>query len=159
MGWFQGPHTTYNSAGPDDRKLTTEWEIEVKDSDYGLRKELPGTSFADAVERVTQLLKTEGFGVLTTIDVKATMKEKLDVDFRPYVILGACNPSLAHQALSTDDTIGLLLPCNVVVAETGAGSEVAIARPKAMLSIAGSEGIGTFADEAEARLSRVLDQL
>lgn len=132
----------------------------MKDSDYGLRKELAGTSFSDAVEKVTAALKGEGFGILTTIDVKATMKEKLDVDFKSYVILGACNPNLAHQALTQDDTVGLLLPCNVVVAETDAGSEVAIARPKAMLSIAGEhEGFGTFADEAEARLSRALELL
>jgi len=131
----------------------------VKDSDYGLRKDLPGMPFEQAVESVTQALKGEGFGVLTTIDVKATMKEKLDVEHRPYVILGACNPHLAHQALSMDDTIGLLLPCNVVVAETADGSEVAIARPRAMLAIAGEEALGEFADEAEARLSRALDQL
>jgi len=87
------------------------------------------------------------------------MKEKLDVEHRPYVILGACNPHLAHQALSMDDTIGLLLPCNVVVAETADGSEVAIARPKAMLAIAGEQALGTFAEEAETRLSRVLDSL
>jgi uncharacterized protein (DUF302 family) len=131
----------------------------VKDSDYGLRKDLPGVPFEQAVESVTQALKGEGFGVLTTIDVKATMKEKLDVEHRPYVILGACNPHLAHQALSMDDTIGLLLPCNVVVAETAEGSEVAIARPKAMLAIAGEGALGTFAEEAEARLSRALDRL
>ena len=131
----------------------------MKDSDYGLRKELPGMPFDQAVESVTQALKGEGFGVLTTIDVKATMKEKLDVEHRPYVILGACNPHLAHQALSMDDTIGLLLPCNVVVAETADGSEVAIARPKAMLAIAGEKALGTFAEEAEARLSRALDRL
>lgn len=131
----------------------------MKDSDYGLRKDLPGMPFDQAVDYVTQALKSEGFGVLTTIDVKATMKEKLDVEHRPYVILGACNPHLAHQALSTDDNIGLLLPCNVVVAETADGSEVAIARPKAMLSIAGGEALGTFAEEAEERLGRVLDQL
>jgi uncharacterized protein (DUF302 family) len=124
-----------------------------------MRKELPGTSFDAAVERVTAALKDEGFGVLTTIDVKATMKEKLDVDFKSYVILGACNPNLAHQALTMDDTIGLLLPCNVVVAETADGSEVAIARPRAMLSVAGEESMGDFADEAEARLSRVIEAL
>lgn len=131
----------------------------MKDSEYGLRKELPGIAFGEAVEQVTAALKGEGFGVLTTIDVKATLKEKIDVDFRPYVILGACNPHLANQALSQDDTIGLLLPCNVVVAETADGSEVAIAKPTAMLSIAGEDATGGFADEAEARLTRVLDAL
>ncbi len=132
----------------------------MRDSDYGMRKALPGTSYAEAIERVTTELKGEGFGVLTTIDVKATLKEKIDVDHRPYVILGACNPQLAHRALSMDDTIGLLLPCNVVVAETSEGSEVAIARPSAMLAIARQpEGFGEFADEVEARLSRVLSKL
>jgi uncharacterized protein (DUF302 family) len=122
-------------------------------------KQLPGTSYAEAVERVTAALKDEGFGVLTSIDVKATLKEKIDADFRPYVILGACNPNLAHQALSQDDTIGLLLPCNVVVAETADGAEVAIARPRAMLGIAGEQAMGGFADEAEARLARALESL
>ena len=131
----------------------------MKESDYGLRKEMPGTPYGEAVERVTAALKAEGFGVLTSIDVKATLKEKIDVDFRPYVILGACNPQLANQALSQDDTIGLLLPCNVVVAETADGSEVAIAKPTAMLSIAGEAAMGGFADEAEARLTRVLGAL
>ncbi len=131
----------------------------MKDSDYGLRKELPGTPYSEAVDRVTAALKEEGFGVLTTIDVKATLKEKIDVDFRPYVILGACNPHLANQALNQDDTIGLLLPCNVVVAETADGSEVAIAKPTAMLSVAGAAAMGEFADEAEAKLTRVLGAL
>ena len=131
----------------------------MKDADYGMRKELPGTSFSEAVDRVTEYLKGEGFGILTTIDVRATLKEKLDVDFKPYVILGACNPQLAHQALTMDDTIGLLLPCNVVVAETESGAEVAIARPEAMLSIAGSPEMSEFAEEAESRLRRVLDAL
>lgn len=131
----------------------------VKDSDYGLRKELSGTSFEKAVERVTEALKGEGFGILTKIDVQATFKEKLDLEHRPYVILGACNPQLAHQALSADDTIGLLLPCNVVVAATDEGSEVAIARPKAMLSIAGAGALGTIAEDAEDRMTRVLERL
>ncbi len=131
----------------------------MKDSEYGFRKDLPGISFGDAVERVAQLLKGEGFGVLTKIDVKATLKEKIDVDHRPYVILGACNPQLAHQALTMDDTIGLLLPCNVVVAETGAGSEVAIVRPKAILGIAADEAMGPFAETAESKLRKVFEEL
>lgn len=131
----------------------------MKDTDYGLRKELSGTPFDQAVERVTEALKSEGFGVLTTIDVRATFKEKLDVEYRPYVILGACNPQLAHQALTTDDTIGMLLPCNVVVAAIDDGAEVAIARPKAMLSIAGAEPLDAIAEEAEDRMSRVLENL
>lgn len=131
----------------------------VKDSDYGIRKELSGTPFDQAVERVTEALQDEGFGVLTKIDVQATFKEKLGIDYRPYVILGACNPQLAHQAFTTDDTIGMLLPCNVVVAAIDGGTEVAIARPKAMLSIAGSQALGTVAEEAEDRMCRVLARL
>ena len=131
----------------------------MKDTNYGLRKELQDTPFSDALARVTESLKMEGFGVLTTIDIKATLKEKLDVEHRPYTILGACNPQLASQALSTDDTIGLLLPCNVVVAQTETGSEVAIARPMSMLSVAENPDILPIAKEAEARLSRVLDRL
>ncbi|MBP1633619.1 MAG: uncharacterized protein H6Q10_193, partial [Acidobacteria bacterium] len=90
----------------------------MQETRYGLRVELP-VDYAEAVERTTVALKAEGFGVLTTIDVKATLKQKLDVDFRRYVILGACNPPLAHKALSTELEIGLLLPCNVVVYEDG----------------------------------------
>lgn len=127
--------------------------------DYGFRKELPGTSFDRAVDRVTALLKDEGFGILTSIDVKSTFKEKLDVEFKPYVILGACNPQLAHKALNADEAIGLLLPCNVVVAERGDGAEVAIIRPRAMLSIAGAPEVAEIAEEAEARLSRVFERL
>ena len=144
------------TSGPSESSDT---EDRVKDSDYGIRRALPGTSYVDAVERVTAALKKEGFGILTSIDVKATLKEKIDVDFRPYVILGACNPKLAHQALSIDDNIGMLLPCNIVVAETADGAEVAIARPKAMLGIAGALAMGDFAEEAEARLQRALEQL
>ena len=126
---------------------------------YSLRKELPGTTYADAVERVTEALATEGFGVLTTIDIKTTFKKKLDLDFRPYVILGACNPHLAHRALTDEPSIGLLLPCNVVVEETASGVEVSIARPRALLGIAESDALQTVADEAEERLSRVLDRV
>lgn len=133
----------------------------MRDADYSLRRELPGTPYEEAVDRVTEALQEEGFGVLTEIDVRATMREKLDVDFKPYVILGACNPNLAHRALSEDDTIGLLLPCNVVVAAVDEGSEVAIARPRAMLGIASPDPgeLRAVADEAEERLERVLERV
>lgn len=111
-----------------------------------------------AVEKVTAALKTEGFGVLTQIDVKATLKEKLDADFHPYVILGACNPPLAHQALLSDPLVGLLLPCNVTVQETEDGSQVNIINPDAMLGIppfSNDDRICEVAAEARTRLERV----
>lgn len=131
----------------------------MRETDYGLRKELAGVSFSEAVARVSDALKEQGFGILTTIDVKATLKEKLDVEHRPYVILGVCNPNLAHRALSTDDNIGLLLPCNVVVAEIESGSEVAIARPTSMLSVAQNPSVLPIAEEAESRLREALERV
>ncbi|MDZ7844975.1 MAG: DUF302 domain-containing protein [Anaerolineales bacterium] len=91
--------------------------------------------YEQAVEQTAAALKEEGFGVLTEIDVKATLKEKLDLDFKRYVILGACNPPLAHQALESEEMIGLLLPCNVTIAETEGGSLVSILNPEMMLNI------------------------
>jgi len=120
---------------------------------------LPGVAYDDAVRRVEEALKQEGFGILTRIDVRETLKQKIDVDFHPYVILGACNPPLAHRALSAEDTIGLMLPCNVVVAATDSGSEVAIARPKMMMQVASAEGLEEVADEAQSRLERALDSI
>lgn len=131
----------------------------MKPSEYSLHRSLPGIDYESAVARVEEALGAEGFGILTRIDVRETMRKKLDVEFRPYVILGACNPPLAHRALSAEDTIGLMLPCNVVVAATEEGAEVAIARPRAMLGVADAEGLSEVADEAEARLVRVLDTL
>ncbi|MCL5098889.1 MAG: DUF302 domain-containing protein [Candidatus Omnitrophica bacterium] len=131
----------------------------MRETNYGYHKSLPGVSYDQAVQRTTEALKTEGFGVLTTIDVKDAFKKKLDVDFKRYVILGACNPQLAHKALSADDAIGLLLPCNVVVAETDSGAEVAIQRPAAMFSFVNLPGLRPVADEAEQRLHRVLDRI
>jgi uncharacterized protein (DUF302 family) len=131
----------------------------MRENEFSMYRALPGVAYARAVDRVEEALKVEGFGVLTRIDVRATMREKLDVDFRPYVILGACNPPLAHRALSAEDTIGLMLPCNVVVAETCSGSEVGIARPRAMMQVTDAEGLSEVADEAEERLARVLAAL
>jgi uncharacterized protein (DUF302 family) len=116
--------------------------------------------YEEAVDRVVAALKSEGFGVLTEIDVKATLKKKLDVDFRRYIILGACNPPLAYQALSTDLDIGLLLPCNAIVYETDdGGSAVSIIDPMAMVSMADSPELGTVAAEARAKLQRVVSEL
>lgn len=131
----------------------------MKDVSYGRRRELPGVDYEDAIARVEEALATEGFGILTRIDVKATLKKKLDEDFKRYVILGACNPQLAHRALSADDDIGLLLPCNVVVAETEHGSEVAYASPQAMLALADVPAVKPVADEAETRLARALENV
>lgn len=128
----------------------------MKENDFGMYRPLPGVRYDDAVERVEAALQKEGFGILTRIDVRETLKTKIDVDFRPYVILGACNPPLAHRALSAEAMIGLMLPCNVVVAETEDGSEVAIVRPTVMMTVADAEGLEEVAEEAQARLDRAL---
>src|SRR5574341_743616 len=117
-------------------------------------------SYEKALERVTAALKVEGFGVLTEIDVKATLHQKLGVDFRPYKILGACNPPLAHRALTTAPEVGLLLPCNVTVAEIEPGLvEVAIVDPLAMLGVLSEPALKPIAEEARARLDRVYASL
>lgn len=126
---------------------------------YGFGTTLQGVGFDDAVQRVTDALKEEGFGVLTEIDVQATLRKKLDADFRRYVILGACNPQLAHRALGAELAIGLLLPCNVVVWEEDGGSVVSIAKPEAMFEIVGRPDVQPVADEAGERLRRALDRL
>ncbi len=127
---------------------------------YGFKKSIP-LSIDAADERVREALQAEGFGVLTEIDVKATLKKKIDVDFRPYRILGACNPPLAHQALSAETDIGLLLPCNVVIYEgdTPDESVVSILDPKVQLSMTGRSDIQPLADDVRARMERVLASL
>jgi uncharacterized protein (DUF302 family) len=115
--------------------------------------------FQRAIERVKQTLAAEGFGILCEIDVAATMKKKLDVDFRPYVILGACNPPLAHQALTSERDIGLLLPCNVIVyADDIPGrSVVAALDPVVALSVTGNTDLEPVARDVKARLMRALE--
>jgi uncharacterized protein (DUF302 family) len=126
---------------------------------YGFSINL-NNSFEDTIARVTAALKEEGFGVLTEIDVKATLKAKIDVDRLPYTILGACNPPLAHQALETDPDIGLLLPCNVVVRQEEDGSiTVAFMDPAAVLALVDKPGIEALAGEVRGRLERVRDTL
>lgn len=112
-------------------------------------------TFEDAERKVRDLLKQEGFGVLTEIDVKSTLKEKLNVDFRRYKILGACNPPLAHRALTIEPGIGLLLPCNVVIEEHDGGSRVLILDPVPALGIVGNPELEPVAADAGARLRRV----
>jgi len=123
---------------------------------FGTKVALP---YQEAVRRTTELLKEEGFGVLTEIDVRKTMREKLNADFRPYVILGACNPQLAHRAFQAELGIGLLLPCNVIVYEEGDGSVVSVMDPRAALEIAGNDALRPIAEDARARLDRVIQKL
>ena len=117
-------------------------------------------SYDEAVTAVTEELKKEGFGVLTEIDVKATLKKKLDVDFRPYKILGACNPTLAHKALSLVPEVGLMLPCNVTVAQEEDGRiHVSIINPQQMLGIVDNPALEAVACDAEEKLKRVANAL
>ena len=116
-------------------------------------------AYPEAVARTIELLKEEGFGVLTEIDVQRTLKEKLGAEFRRYVILGACNPPLAHRALQVEREIGLVLPCNVIVYEESGGSVVSVMDPMPALGMVGNEALRPIADEASARLHRVVDKL
>lgn len=115
--------------------------------------------YEQAIAKVTAALKEQGFGVLTSIDVRATLKQKLGVDFRPYTILGACNPPLAHKALSADLDMGLLLPCNVIVYAVEDGAVISIADPLVMLKLADNPALNEMAQEARARLDRVVAAL
>ena len=113
--------------------------------------------FDQAVARVTEALKREGFGVLTDIDVKATMKAKLGEDFRPYRILGACNPQLAHRALKLEDKIGTMLPCNVIVQQHADGTvEVSAVDPVASMQAIENPGLAEVANEVQAKLKKVV---
>jgi uncharacterized protein (DUF302 family) len=126
---------------------------------YAITRRLPETALAEGRERVIEALKSEGFGVLTEIDMQATLDKKLSVKIEPYVILGACNPALAHKALSAEPAVGLLLPCNVVVAQDGADCVLSAIAPAAMFAQMQSKpAIDEVARDADARLRRALEK-
>ena len=115
--------------------------------------------FAAAVGRVREALKAEGFGVISEIDVQKTLKDKIGVEFRPYLILGACNPALAHEALQMEDKVGTMLPCNVVVQQTGEGVEVAAIDPVASMQAIPNEGLKDKAGQVADKLRRAIESL
>ncbi|SFZ94779.1 Uncharacterized conserved protein, DUF302 family [Flaviramulus basaltis] len=126
---------------------------------YYFNKTVSGT-FEDVIEKVTKELKDEGFGILTEIDVTATLKKKLDIDFKKYRILGACNPPYAHKALQAEDKIGTMLPCNVIVQEINPGIvEVAAINPMASMMAVDNKQLMEIADEITAKLKNVIEKL
>ena len=126
--------------------------------DYGITVRT-AASFAEAVARVREALKAQGFGVLTEIDMQATLRDKLGEDMEPYLILGACNPPLAHRALSADRSIGLLLPCNVVVRADAGQTVIEALDPRTMIAVAGEPALQPVADEAASLLRAALDSM
>jgi len=127
---------------------------------YYFNKTLTGTDFDGAIAKVTEELKKEGFGVLTEIDVKETLKKKIDVDFKKYRILGACNPQFAYQALQSEDKIGVFLPCNVIVEENENGEvEVAAVDPVASMTSVQNDNLGSVASQVREKLQRVIANL
>ncbi len=130
----------------------------METTNYGFSK-VVALPFADAVVKVKEVLALEGFGQLTEIDVQAKMKEKVGADMEPYVILGMCNPKLAHQALLIETEIGLLLPCNVIVYEKEGVVRVAAQKPSLMSQVVEKEALATVADEAEKRILSALDSI
>jgi uncharacterized protein (DUF302 family) len=125
---------------------------------YGFSKTVD-LSFEDTINKVTEELKKEGFGILTTIDVKETLKNKIDVDFKKYTILGACNPPLAHKALLAEEEIGLLLPCNVIVYEKDDKSAVSVFDPSLMSKVVENEKMNPIAEEVKEKLQRVFNNI
>jgi len=126
---------------------------------YGFHKKLDA-SYQEAVKKVTEALKQEGFGVLTEIDVQAVLKKKMDVDLRPYIILGACNPPLAYQSLQAERETGLLLPCNVIVYQDDSGKTVVSAiDPVAAMSMIENEKLSEVAKQVAQKLKRVIEKL
>jgi uncharacterized protein (DUF302 family) len=125
---------------------------------YGFSK-TSALPYERAVERVTEELKKEGFGVLTTIDVRETLKKKLNVDFDKYMILGACNPPFAYKALQAEEQVGLLLPCNVIVYEKSGKTVVAAFDPMSMTKVLDNDRVRLVAEEVKGKLQRVIDAL
>ena len=125
---------------------------------YGVTRTV-SMSYDSAIARLRDLLKEEGFGVLTEIDVKRTLKEKIGKDVDPYVILGACNPKLAARALEIEPDIGLLLPCNVIVSQRGDGTRVGVANPQSMVEFTSNPALAEVSKEADERLRRVIERL
>ncbi|MDE3741965.1 DUF302 domain-containing protein [Maribacter polysaccharolyticus] len=128
--------------------------------DYYFNKTFTESTFENVIEKTTEALKKEGFGILTEIDIKATFKKKLDVDFPKYMILGACNPGFAHKALQAENKIGTMLPCNVIVRETDNG-EIEVAAVDPMASMMGVENIALaeIAEEVRSKLKKAVDSL
>lgn len=126
---------------------------------YYHEKTLKDVRFDEAIQKVTEALKEEGFGILTEIDVKETLKKKLDEDFRPYKILGACNPPFAHKALLAEDKIGVMLPCNVIVQQVDDGVEVAVVDPLASMQAVDNKDLAGIATEIQAKLKSVIESL
>jgi uncharacterized protein (DUF302 family) len=125
---------------------------------YGITRTV-SLSYEEAIARLRDLLKDEGFGVLTEIDVKRTLKEKIDKDVEPYVILGACNPKLASRALEIEPDIGLLLPCNVIVSKRGDGTHIGVVNPQSMVDFTSNAALADVSHEADERLRRVIERL
>lgn len=127
---------------------------------YYFNKTITDTTFKEAVEKTTQALKKEGFGILTEIDIKTTLKKKLEVNFPNYIILGACNPPFAHKALQVEDKIGTMLPCNVIVREIANGSvEIAAVNPIASMMAIKNETLTGIAEEVRDKLKKVINSL
>jgi uncharacterized protein (DUF302 family) len=130
------------------------------DRDFAYTKRMDGASMADVVARVREALATEGFGVLTEIDVQATLKKKIGVDRKPYLILGACNPTLANKALEVEPPIGVFLPCNVDVFEGDDGAVyVQTPKPTVMFELVGNPDVRPIAEEVDAKLRRVIESI
>ena len=127
---------------------------------YYINKTLSGITFEEGIQRITAALKNEGFGVLTEIDLKSTLKNKLDVDFYNYKILGACNPTFAYQALQAEDKIGTMLPCNVIVQEKTPGKvEISAVDPLASMQAIENENLGSMAIEVKSKLKNCIEAL